>query len=352
LQTANSNLTSAARNMAIQRLTALWAFCESGLGGVMHALQIPFTGLVIGGMAVILICLIAQLAAPNYKQILQSMLIVLIVKAMVSPHTPFPAYVAVSFQGLLGWLLFTLIRVNLFSIFLLSILAMLESALQQLLILTLFFGQSFWKAADRMLQFIAAQFGVATSHASQWLVGTYLLIYLLGGIALAWMAGSLIRGFFKADPSYAIPEELIYSGEYSLAAKNSSRHKNRIWVIVIIMFLLSALLFIFAPNRQEGWMAVVKTISWTLSAILLWYLILGPLFTRLIIQFLQKKESRFSEQVSQTLAFLPVMRRIAAVAWQKSKPLSGWKRWHRFLSSLLHWTLTYTEMSSPEKIQA
>ena len=45
---------------AIQRLTALWAFTESGLGGIMHALQIPFTGLLVGGMAVIMISLIAD----------------------------------------------------------------------------------------------------------------------------------------------------------------------------------------------------------------------------------------------------------------------------------------------------
>src|SRR6202008_2387238 len=82
------------RSAAIQRLTALWAFTESGLGGLLHALQIPFTGLVVGGMAVIIISFIAEISGNNYKQILKSALIVLIVKAMVSPYTPFPAYIA------------------------------------------------------------------------------------------------------------------------------------------------------------------------------------------------------------------------------------------------------------------
>ena len=116
MNTGNTYLSKEQRLNAIQRLTALWAFTESGLGGIMHALQIPFTGLLVGGMAVIMICLIADISEFNYKQILKSAIIVLIVKAMVSPHTPFPAYIAVSFQALLGYAVFSLLRVNFFSI--------------------------------------------------------------------------------------------------------------------------------------------------------------------------------------------------------------------------------------------
>ncbi|HNJ28266.1 MAG TPA: hypothetical protein PLQ40_04880, partial [Ferruginibacter sp.] len=105
--TGYNDLSTEQKQAAIQRLTALWAFTESGLGGIMHALQIPFTGLVVGGMAVIIICLIADLSKHQLKQVLKSALVVLIVKAMVSPHTPFPAYIAVSFQALLGYLLFS-----------------------------------------------------------------------------------------------------------------------------------------------------------------------------------------------------------------------------------------------------
>src|SRR5438045_6606034 len=96
------DLTNEQRSAAVQRLTALWAFSESGLGGIMHALQIPFTGLVVGGMSVIMISFIAQISDHQYREILKSAMIVLIIKAMVSPYTPFPAYIAVSFQALSG----------------------------------------------------------------------------------------------------------------------------------------------------------------------------------------------------------------------------------------------------------
>lgn len=81
-----NNLSEQERIAATQRLTALWAFMECGFGGVLHALHMPFTGLLVGGFAVIIITFIAQISGKKDKQILKSLLIVLIVKAMVSPH--------------------------------------------------------------------------------------------------------------------------------------------------------------------------------------------------------------------------------------------------------------------------
>src|SRR5678816_3467868 len=108
-------------NLAIQRLTALWAFSESALGGVLHALQVPFTGLIVGGFAIIILTLIAWFAQGDLKKIFTSLLIVLIIKATVSPYTPLPAYIAVSFQGLMAFLLFRLMGINYISILLLSV---------------------------------------------------------------------------------------------------------------------------------------------------------------------------------------------------------------------------------------
>ena len=37
------------------KLTALWAFVEVALGGMLHALRVPLTGVVVGGTAVAII---------------------------------------------------------------------------------------------------------------------------------------------------------------------------------------------------------------------------------------------------------------------------------------------------------
>jgi len=44
------------------RLIALWALAEALLGGIIHGLRIPVSGLVVGSCAVICICLIAWYA--------------------------------------------------------------------------------------------------------------------------------------------------------------------------------------------------------------------------------------------------------------------------------------------------
>ena len=218
------HLTKEQRSNAIQRLTALWAFTESGLGGIMHALKIPFTGLLVGGMAVIMICLIAEFSEQKYKQILKAALIVLIVKAMAAPFTPVTAYIAVSFQALLGFAIFSLLRVNYISIVLLSIVAMLESAMQKLLVLTLFFGESLWRAMDKMVAFASTQLGNTVLNGSNWIVGIYLFIYFIGGFVIARLAYSTIKNFDTVTPVFILKESS--ANNMNLKLSNDAGRKN------------------------------------------------------------------------------------------------------------------------------
>ena len=349
MNTGYKNLSDEQRLAAIQRLTALWAFAESGLGGIMHALQIPFTGLVVGGMAIIIISLIAEISAPHYKQVLKSALIVLIVKAMVSPHTPFPAYIAVSFQALLGYALFRLLQINFFSILLLSIIAMLESAIQKLLILTVFFGKSFWKAMDEMMEFVAKQFGLSSTNGSQWIIGVYLLLYVAGGIFIAWMTYKTITGFFTEKNDFSLDTPVIINKAiFNEGMPKRKTLYRKLWIMIAVLIVLSFILFAFASDTKQGWLAVAKSITWTGSAILIWFMLIGPLFTKGIQRLLKKRESRYSDEVLRTLSFLPVLRQLAGIAWHRSRQYSGLKRWRFFFSALIHWSLTFSDPAQPE----
>lgn len=344
-----SYLSTEQRSNAIQRLTALWAFTESGLGGIMHALQIPFTGLLVGGMAVMMISLIADFSEYNYRQVLKSAVIVLIVKAMVSPHTPFPAYIAVAFQALLGYSVFSLLRVNFFSIALVSTIAMLESAIQKLLILTLFFGKSLWIAMDDMIAFIARQFGNSFSNGSYWIVSVYLLMYIAGGLLIAGLAYRTIKSF-NAENYKLILKNPTEANNNVLKTKNPGTTPvfKKLWVLILFMIALSVLLFLFAADNKQGWLAVAKTITWTLSAILIWFMLAAPLFTKAIQRLLKKKQSRYSTEVLSILSFLPVLKQLTSLAWQQSKLYRGFSRWQFFFTSLIHATLTYTDSTSAE----
>ncbi|MBL7701072.1 MAG: hypothetical protein JNM14_02380 [Ferruginibacter sp.] len=339
----NNYLTKEQKANAVQRLTALWAFTESGLGGIMHALQIPFTGLLVGGMAVIMISLIAGISEKNYKHVLKSAMIVLIVKAMVSPHTPVPAYIAVAFQALLGYGLFSLIKVNFLSIVLLSTISMVESAIQKLLILTLFFGKSLWKAMDEMITLLTKQFGSVVANGSYWIIGIYLLIYVAGGFFIAWLAYRTIKNFSAEKNVFTLQAASGINNHTSTEKIPFKKRYQKLWLLIGALITLSVMLFVFAADKKQGLLAVVKTISWTLSAILIWYMLIGPLFTKAIQKFLHKKQSRYSDEVLKTLSFLPVLRNLTTLAWQKSRLYSGFRRWYFFFTALIHATLIYSE---------
>src|SRR5688572_9488138 len=86
------------------RLVAFWVVCEAFAGGIMHAAKIPFTGMVVSSLAVTSIALIAYFI-PTKSAILKATIIVAFFKLALSPHSPPTAYIAVFFQGYLGYIL-------------------------------------------------------------------------------------------------------------------------------------------------------------------------------------------------------------------------------------------------------
>ena len=123
------------------RLIALWVLCEAVLGGMMHAVKIPFAGIVVSSAAVICISLIAYYV-PVKGAILKATIIVAIFKLMLSPHTPPTAYVAVFFQGLMGQILFFNLRFFRLSCILLAVLALVESPIQRIIVVTVLYGDN------------------------------------------------------------------------------------------------------------------------------------------------------------------------------------------------------------------
>ncbi|MEO8934802.1 MAG: hypothetical protein ABI295_10905 [Xanthomarina sp.] len=140
--------------IAVERLTALWALNECALGGAMHAFKLPFTGILVGGISVLLITLIALYSKNIWSTLLKALTLVLLIKLSINPYSPVPAYFAVSFQAFLGILLYSVFSINNFTIVLLCVFSFLESALQKLVTLTIIFGQSLWKALDIYMEWI------------------------------------------------------------------------------------------------------------------------------------------------------------------------------------------------------
>ena len=105
----NSSSSISTGKIDLRRITALWAYSEATFGGILHVLKIPFTGLFLGSAAVLFITLIA-LTNKNKSSILHTTLLVILVKAAVNPYSPITVYLAITVQGIAGYLLFKTIR--------------------------------------------------------------------------------------------------------------------------------------------------------------------------------------------------------------------------------------------------
>lgn len=183
-------------NPGIWGLVVFWAFVESFLGGVLHALQVPLRGIVIAGAAVACLITIAAVSGGNLskssrffsRDLIKATLAVMAVKLMLSPQAPPTAYVAMLFQGFAAYLLFGLIPSFRIAALLFSLVALLETALQKVLVLYLFFGSDFWNTFSGWLQELQLQFAFLSIGLPA-IVSAYLFLYLVAGLGIGYWFG-------------------------------------------------------------------------------------------------------------------------------------------------------------------
>jgi len=178
---------------SVLKITALWGFSEAAFGGILHALTIPLRGLFISSAAVLFISLIA-LFSKNSKEILKATLIVVLIKAVVSPHSPLTAYFAVSLQGVLGFLLFSTKKFYRLSALLLGLFVLFFSGIQKIVVLTILFGNTLWESLDIFIKQVSIEF-LSIDHPDinygYLLIAAYVLLHLIAGLFIGLYAGRL-----------------------------------------------------------------------------------------------------------------------------------------------------------------
>ena len=321
------------------RLIALWVLCEAILGGLMHAVKIPFTGIIVSSGAVICICLIAYYV-PIKGAILKATIIVAIFKMMLSPHTPPTAYVAVFFQGLMGQLLFLNLRFFRLSCILLAVLALVESAVQRIIVVTVLYGNSFWKALNEFIRKITGETSV-TNYSLTVAVG-YIILHAFVGMIVGVFAGGIAwqsKSWSILHREYLIPN----TGEEHSRIKPRAKKKNKvkylfifIWVALVILFLQSSL-HIGKPLIPSQ--VALQIIFRSLLIILTWYFLINPLITSLIKKWLTRQQVKSQSDINQIALILPSARDIFLKSWQLSSSAQGLKRLSVFCKIVLVNTL-------------
>jgi hypothetical protein len=333
----------------VDKITALWALSEAGLGGVFHAFRVPFTGLIIAGVSILFISLIAKLSDNKLKNVLKSMLIVLIIKMIISPHTPPTAYLALSFQGVLGFALFYLFGINRVSILLLALLALIESGFQKILTLTIFYGVSIWESIDSFYKYLVTELRFLPElSGTQFLLIIYLAIYCLSAILFASISIGIL-GRLEQNDQDLIREYYQYVSKNDPKGLNRKKKKNligrRAWLLIILLMIISVLL-LFSP--EMGWQQALYIFLRSILVILLWYIAIAPFFKYLFERFLKKQKVRFSAELSFVLGVFPTLRSIASFGIKKNGPISSLQKLKHFFEDIIYLTLN-TELPSDGK---
>lgn len=320
----------------VTKLTALWALSESGLGGVMHALKIPFTGFFLGGFAIVIITLLAFESTKPFKVIVQATLLVILVKAAASPHSPPMAYIAVGFQGMMGALLFSVIPFFRLAACFFGMIALLESAVQKFLVTTLIFGKSVWEALDAFIAGLLKDLSVFNDFSfSIWLVATYTGVYIIWGLILGWWASGLPKVLHQQSESLLLAYSSleIESNVDQVPAKKKSGFKLMA-VFFILLFIVSV--FMMQGSGGKVWYALGRTIA----ALLILFYIINPLVKWLIARWLKNQQQSKATELTSVLDSIPELRTHIAPAMQLAREQhKGLGIYKAFVTNLIVFTL-------------
>ena len=321
----------------ITRITALWAFSEAAFGGILHALRIPFTGLFIGGAAVIFISLIAYYSNKS-TTILKSTLLVVLIKFIISPYTPINAYFSVFVEAILGTILFGILKHYGLASFLLGIVSLIFSAFQKLLVITLLFGNTIWESINIFGNYIINLFITSNEISvsfSYILIGLYLFLHLSGGIIAGITAGRIPKWInnFSGNIDY----DKIIPGEnfkYNKEKRNRKPWFKKKSGILLIIIAIALVILSYFGNEFESNLPLNILVMFIRSIVItiLWFLLITPIATKFLQKYLNNKKSVHSIDLENIVELLPYMKAVVNYSWRCSKTAKGFSKIKTFFS--------------------
>ncbi len=327
----------------VKRIIALWGFSEAAFGGILHALRIPLTGMFVGGAAVLFITLIAHYSKSK-KSILHATVTVIIIKAVISPHTPLTAYFAVALQGMLGYLLFSLIRVERIAALLLGFFALLFSALQKFVILTIVFGNTLWESLDGFVNYILLQVNIqvfdVTLGFSFFLIGFYSLIHIIAGLYVGWKAPTIPdklndthNHMLSQNYKNHLAEDLFDTDRKR--AKKSVR--KRISRMLFILFLLLLMIFSYVSpgfENNRGFEILIMLVR-SIIITFIWFSFLSPYVVKWFNRFIERNKFERASEINLVTGLFPEFKRIISYTWKTSSEKGSIRRFKKFLGDSL-----------------
>jgi len=231
-------------DLAVAKLTALWALSEGGLGGILHAMRLPLRGVILACIAAMTMCLIGHITR-RPRAVLRAALLVIAAKAVLAPHSPWSAHMAVLLQGILGSLTLWVLGPSLIGCMLVGALCLLETSVHTLIWLSLLGGADFWTGLNRLGKQIQADVvgRILVNQPAQWLVTAQIVIHLIPGLIAGlfawWLPGAAGRLAVSAGAGNASaePPPPVDSGS---PYRRRRRPWRRILTVVICILVVIA----------------------------------------------------------------------------------------------------------------
>ncbi|MBU1373492.1 MAG: hypothetical protein KKG25_10390 [Bacteroidetes bacterium] len=309
----------------IDKLTALWALSESGLGGILHTFQIPFSGFFLAAFAILIIKLIAFYSKNPFQNILKATFLVLLIKAAVSPQSPPFAYLAVAFQGLSGAIIFKIIRKQAYATYLHAIFSLMETAIQKLLVLWIFLGASFFQAFDDFSKGIFKNLNMDISSFSSVIMGFYLLIYFSWAIYIGYLSNHLPENLSKRQFKFENDESIAID---KIPLKKSSYLKK----IVGPLLIISGVYLLALITHSE---IFLKSFYRTLIILFIWWLI-NPFLRKGLKRLFDKQRNNYREDFSNIFSLLSITKsKIKPAFAMARKEVKGIKVYKEFVFNLM-----------------
>lgn len=244
---------------------------------------------------------------------------------MLSPQAPPPAYMAVFFQGLVGELLFWNRKYFRLFCVLLALLAMVESAFQRVLTITILYGNDFWTAVNSFMKKLTGS--EQLTDYSFFIILWYVLIHIIAGVLVGVWAG-----FLPQRIQLMSPLQKKYNVETTTSAINIPKTKRKktfrliffmIWIFLLAVYIQS--FFKIGTELLPPGM-VLRILVRSVIIVLTWYFLIGPAVKQLLHKWLQRKKQQSAEQVQQVLNLLPSTQGLMVRSWQLAADHKGWRR--------------------------
>ncbi len=218
---------------------------------------------------------------------------------------------------------------------LLGIGAGLFSGFQKLLVVTLVFGNTFWKSTDIFLNYIISQFTQDTFTGIRYsyiLAGVYIGIHLISGFFFGIAAGRI--PFSLQFLNSSVNDEIKLLNNELFVEK---RIKRKWWtrpsgIIIILSSISAAILSYMSPISGNNLAVdIVIMIVRSLVIMFLWYTFLSPFILKLFQQYLSRKSRSYSVKIETMVSTFPRFRILISHAWSRTSDQKGFIRIKNFI---------------------